>query len=251
MTTEIMLILFNNLTKEDKSKAVERLISASTPSQDFFFMIILSIITATFGLLLNNIAVIIGSMLIAPILFPILSLSLGITISDTNLISRSFYTLIKSVAFGIFASAFITLLFSNNLTEMTPEITSRTQATLPYIMIAIVAGLAGSFALVKPKLNETLPGIAISVALIPPLAVVGIGIARFDWTLVSGSFLLFLVNMIGVVFASMVTFSLMNFYIERGKAKETIKKEDENVEREKQMARHYVGDLNQPPNQPT
>jgi uncharacterized hydrophobic protein (TIGR00271 family) len=245
-----MLILFNNLTKEDKSKAVERLISASTPSQDFFFMIILSIITATFGLLLNNAAVIIGSMLIAPMLFPILSLSLGIAISDANLISRSFYTLIKSVAFGIFASALITLLFSNNLTEITSEITSRTQATLPYIMIAIAAGLAGSFALVKPKLNETLPGIAISVALMPPLAVVGIGIARFDWTLVSGSFLLFLVNIIGVVFASLVTFSLMNFYVERGKAKETVIKEDENIEREKQMATHYIGDL-KPPNQPT
>lgn len=246
-----MLILFSNLTKEDKSRAVERLISASTPSQDFFFLVILSIITATFGLLLNNTAVIIGSMLIAPILFPILSLSLGISISDAKLISRSFYTLIKSIAFGIFASTLITLLFSNNLTEMTPEITSRTQATLPYIVIAIAAGLAGSFALVKPKLNETLPGIAISVALMPPLAVVGIGIARFDWTLVSGSFLLFLVNMIGVVFASMVTFSLMNFYVERGKAKESIEKEDENIEKEKQMATHYTEGLNQPPNQPT
>ena len=88
----MVLVLFNNLTENDKSVAVEHLIKSSTPSQDFFLMIILSVLTATFGLLLNNVAVIIGSMLIAPMLYPFLSLSLGVTMSDAGLISRSFYT---------------------------------------------------------------------------------------------------------------------------------------------------------------
>lgn len=231
-----MIILFNNLTNKDKSKAIERLISASTPRQDFFFMVVLSVVTATFGLLLNNTAVIIGSMLIAPILYPILSLSMSITMSDSQLMSRSFYTLIKSVGFGVLAAAFTTLLFSNNFTEITPEITSRTHATLPYLMIAIAAGLAGSFAMVKPQLNETIPGIAISVALIPPLAVIGIGLAKFNIAIVSGSLLFLLVNVVGVVFAGMVTFSLMNFYVKRSKVRETVKIEDEKIEREKQIA---------------
>ncbi len=228
----MVLLLFNNLTGKDKSNAVERLISASTPSQDFFLMVVLSVLTATFGLLLNNVAVIIGSMLIAPILYPILSLSLGIIMSDPKLISRSFYTLVKSTVFGITISALATLLFANRLTEITPEIISRTHASLPYIMIAIAAGLAGSFALVKPQLNETLPGIAISVALIPPLGVIGIGLAQLNWELISGAFLMFLVNAIGIVFASMLTFSMMNFYVKREKAEETIKKEDAKVERQ-------------------
>jgi uncharacterized hydrophobic protein (TIGR00271 family) len=235
-----MLILFDNLTGKDKSVAVERLISASTPRQDFFFMVILSMMTATLGLLLNNAALIIGSMLIAPILYPILSMSLGVILSDVKLISRSFYTILKSIALGVAASATVTLLFSNNLSEITPEIMSRTQATLPYIIVAITAGFAGSFALVKPQLNETIPGIAISVSLIPPLAVFGIGIAKLNLVLISGSLLLFLVNMIGIIFAGMITFSLMNFYVKRHKAQEVVKEEDKKAEKEKKLAEDHI-----------
>ncbi len=175
-------------------------------------------------------------MLIAPMLYPLLSLSLGIIMSDFKLISRSFYTVVKSLIFAGLAAAFATWLFSSQLPELPPLIDSMTQPTLPYVVIAIVAGLAGSFALVKPQLNETLPGIAISVALIPPMATVGIGVARFDWAIISGSLLLFMVNAIGVVFASMITFSLMNFYVKRDKAQETIKKEDQKVKRDHEKA---------------
>lgn len=232
----MLLILFNNLTVKDKSDAVKRLIAASTPRQDFFFMVVLSVATATFGLLLNNSAIIIGSMLIAPILYPIQSLSLGITISDNKLMARSFYTVLKSSSVGIVTAFIVTFLFSNTFGELTTEITSRTHATLPYFAVAITAGLAGSFALVKPQLNETLPGIAISVALIPPLAVVGIGLAKLDWFVISGSLLLFIINIIGVIFASMFTFSLMNFYVEKREAREVVEEEDKKVEVEKKMA---------------
>jgi len=225
------ITLFSSLTKKDKITAIDRLITGSTPSQDFFLMNILSILTATFGLLLNNAAVIIGSMLIAPILYPLLSLSLGIIMSDFKVISRSFWTITKSIFLGITSAFFATLLFSTQFYEVTPEIASRAYPSLTYVIIAILAGFAASFALVKPQLNETLPGVAISVALIPPLAVTGIGITHLDWDLISGSFLLFLVNTIGVVFASMVTFSLMNFYSERREATYTIKKEDTKIKR--------------------
>jgi len=227
------IVIFNNFTNRDKVNAVDRLISGGTPSQDFFFMVVLSILTATFGLLLNNSAIIIGSMLIAPILYPILSLSLGITMSDPLLISRSFWTLMKSYALSITAANIATLMFSSELSRVTEEIVLRAHPSLASVVVAIIVGFAASFALVKPQLNETLPGIAISVSLIPPMAVTGIGIARFDWALVSGSFLLFLVNIIGVIFASMITFSLMNFYGQRKDVDETIKKEDVKIERDK------------------
>jgi len=223
------ITLFTSLTKNDKTEAVDRLIKGSTPSQDFFLMIVLSILTATFGLLQNNVSVIIGSMLIAPILYPILSLSLGITIADFKLISRSFWTLVKSIALAITVANISTLLFSTQFTSITQEIVSRAHPTLSYAIIALIVGFAGSFALVKPQLNETLPGIAISVAIIPPLATTGIGIAKFNWDLISGSFLLFLVNTTGVIFASMITFSLMNFYTEKSEAKKTVKAEDNKI----------------------
>lgn len=226
------LILFRNLTEKDKAKAVEHLIQASTPSKDFFLMIILSIITVTFGLLLNNVAVIIGSMLIAPMLYPFLSLSLGITIADGKFISRSFYTITKAWAFGVTVATIVAVFFSPHMESVSNEILLRTEATLPYIIIALAAGFAGSFALVKPQLNETLPGIAISVALIPPIAVTGIGISLFNPTIITGSILLFLINAVGIVLSGITTLSLTNFYIERRQAIKTVEKEDKKVERE-------------------
>ena len=226
------ITLFSSLTNKDKVEAVNRLISGSTPNQDFFLMTILSILTATFGLLLNNSAIIIGSMLIAPILNPVLSLSLGLIMSDIKLISRSFWTIAKSIAFSVTSSSLTLMLFSSQFPNLTEEILSRAHPSLAYLMVALIAGFAASFALVKPHLSETLPGIAISVAIIPPLAVTGIGVAKFNWHLISGSFLLFLVNTMGIIFASMITFSLMNFYAQRREADITIKKEDIKTQRE-------------------
>lgn len=235
-----MIILFKNLTNDDKTSAIQALIKGSTPSQDFFLMTMLAMLTATIGLLLNDSAVIIGSMLIAPILYPILSLSLGVIMADSQLISRAFSTLLKGIVLGVATSAVITLLFSTQFPDVTPEIASRTQPSLPYAIIAVSAGLAATFALVKPQLKETLPGIAISVALAPPLAVVGIGIAKLSITIVTGALLLFLVNAIGIIFASMFTFSLMNFYLNKGEAKETIDKEDKKAEAEKLRAEEEI-----------
>ncbi len=229
----MVVVLFDNLTKRDKDVAVERLIKGSTPSQDFFLMVILSILTATFGLLLDNNAIIIGSMLIAPILYPILSLSLGISMLDPKLILRSVFTILKSVSFGAITAAAASLHFGPQFPDITPEIAARIHASSPLVIVAIIAGLAASFALVKPQLSETLPGIAISVALIPPIAVLGIGIARFDWTIVGGSLFLFFVNALGIILASTTTFYLMHFSVERREAKVTVAKEDKRIEREK------------------
>lgn len=223
-------MLFNNLTEKDKSDAVERLITNSTPHQEFFLMVIFSILMATFGLLLNSAAVVIGSMLIAPILYPILSLSLGIVMSDSKLISRAIYTVLKSVGIGIASAIIITLFFSAKNYEATPEILARTEPSLLYVAVAIIAGLAVSFALVKPHLNETLPGIAVSVALIPPIAAIGIGIAKLDWVIVSGASMLLIINVLGIIFASMLIFSLMNLYLKKKVAIETAKKEDKKLE---------------------
>lgn len=228
--------VFTNFTDKDKTQAVDRLISGGTPSQDFFLMVILSILTATFGLLLDSVAIIIGSMLIAPILYPVLSLSLGIIMADFKLISRSFWTIVKSAILGVAFANLATLIFASQLSEVTYEIVARAQPSLISVIVAIIAGFAASFALVKPQLNETLPGIAISVALIPPVAVMGIGVAKLDLNLVSGSFLLFSVNMVGIVFASMITFSLMRFANKKTVAERTIVKEDKKIVRDKKKA---------------
>lgn len=227
----MVLVLFNNLAESDKTKAIDRLISESTPRQEFFLMTLLSILMATFGVLIDNSAVIIGSMLIAPMLYPILSVSLGIVMSNGKLISRSFYTLLKSTAISVIGAILITWFFGSNI-ELGKEFLSRTEPTIIYGAIAFISGLAASFALIKPDLSETLPGIAISVSLIPPLAATGIGIARLDWTVTSGAFVMFLLNTAGIIFASMIVFSMMNLYIKRSIVKKIITREKKEMERD-------------------
>jgi len=194
-------------------------------------MILLSILMATFGLLIDNTAVIIGSMLIAPMLYPILGISLGVVMSDGKLISRSFYTVIKSTIISVIGAILVTWLFGADI-ELGREFFSRTEPTIIYATIAFISGLAASFALVKPDLSETLPGIAISVSLIPPVAAVGIGIARFDWVLASGALIMFLINIAGIIFASMTVFSLMNLYVKRTIVTKIIAREREEMEKE-------------------
>jgi len=227
---------FNNLKEKDKSEAVKYLIDHSSPDQMFFLMVVLSVLMATFGLLQGNSPVIIGSMLIAPVLYPVLSLAMGFVMSDTDIISQSFRTIIRSVIFALAASIFVTIFFSVG-EPINEEIIHFARPSLISAAIAIVSGLAVSFSLMKPEMNAALPGVAISVSLVPPLAVVGIGIAKASWVLISSSFLLFMVNILGIVFASMLLFSSMNFYTRRGEAKQKLWEDNKEIEKEKIVER--------------
>jgi uncharacterized hydrophobic protein (TIGR00271 family) len=222
---------FRVVGEADKARAIKSLIEDSTPDFNFFFMVTLSVLMASFGMLADSVAIVIGSMLIAPILNPILSLALGVSMSDYKLMSRSFYTIVKSIIIGIIAGIVATIFFSSN-GDITSEILARTEPSLVFFFVALISGIAVSYALVKPNLSETLPGVAVSVALIPPLSVIGIGIAKFNWEVVAGSSVLFLINVVGIVFASMVSFSLMDVNKKQKVVDSAIKKEDQRVERE-------------------
>jgi len=234
--TTMKSILFANLTEGNKSDAVEHLITDSSPRAHFFLMVTLSILMATFGLLIDNIAVVIGSMLIAPILYPVLSLALGLVMLDPKLIGRSLYTLLRSIFLAIAAAVLVTFIFFGRENGVGEAVLERTVPTVIDFAIAVVAGFAVSFALVKPSLSETLPGIAISVSLIPPLAVTGIGIALFDWHIISQSFLLFLINTAGILLASAAVFFFMNLSVKKRLAESVIKKEDKKIEKEREKA---------------
>ena len=228
--------IFDNITNKDKSGAVDKLITQSTGRQDFFLLVILSVFMATIGVLQNNVAIIIGSMLIAPVLYPIMGIAMGIVMANGQLIYRSLGTLAKSMIVGLAAAIIVTLLQytpgSGNVFEATSEILLRVHPSLSDVAIAVFAGLAASLAMVKPQLSETLPGVAISVALVPPLAVFGVGIGVRDIVIASNAFILLIINVLGIIFASVMVFSIMNFYVQRTEAKQVIRKEDTKLEKE-------------------
>lgn len=232
-----MYLLFQDINEQEKETAIESLIQDSTGKPSFFFLVVMSVLMASFGLLLNNASVIIGSMLIAPILSPILSIALGITLGDNALIQRSGEALVKSILYSVALSALTTWLLwgvvgGNELQGLlNPEILSRIEPNIVYLFIAIVAGLATAYARVKPELNEALPGTAIAVALVPPIATIGIGVAFLRIDIISGAFSLFILNAIGIIVAAMFMFSMMNIYSKKKVVPKVIKQVDKEQEK--------------------
>jgi len=194
----------------DQKKTLQELLEESRDRADFYILLMLATFIATLGLLSNNVAVIIGGMLIAPILFPILGLAMGIVTSSGLAIGRSFKILIRSVGLVLGFSIITAFLFGAP-TDVGEQILLRIEPDLNLFLIAFAAGLAVSYSWVKQNLSAALPGIAVAVALVPPLATVGIGLALWDRLIIAGALNLFLVNIIATVLGSVIIFSLFGF----------------------------------------
>ncbi len=189
---------------------------ASVPSLSFYFLLGMSGVIATLGLLANSVAIIIGAMIIAPLIGPITGIAYSTTVANRRLLRRSFLTLFTGVIFTVFIS-FLTVLLVG-LKTITPEILSRTNPTLLDLVIALAAGAAGAFANTRRRIADALPGVAIAVALVPPLSVVGIGFALGEKSLATGALLLFLTNLTGIIFSGVIILLLQSYgSIERAK----------------------------------
>lgn len=221
----------NNSPEKNRALALTELINQSSPRKSFFVMISLSIIMSTFGLLLNSTTIVIGSMLIAPLLYPILSFSLGIVILDFKLTLRSVYTLIQSFIVGILLSVITTLFFLWRNIDLPEQILVQNFSHLDFFLVAFVAGLAATFALVKPGLNERLPGVAIAVALIPPLATIGIGLVT-NPLLAENSITIFFLNVLGIVISSALVFLISNIIEHKKTVQKAVKKEEKELKLE-------------------
>ncbi len=226
-----------SIEEYDKAKAVKSIIKDSTPDFDYYLMLILSTLMATLGLLAGSETTVIGAMLLAPLLAPTLGLALGVSMSESSLISRSFGTIVRSSLVAVLSAVIASFLFALSSFDggaLNDTILSRTSPSLLYFMIAAISGFAVAYASVRPDLSESLPGVAIAVALIPPLSVVGIGLAGGGIKLVSGALLMFLINVAGIVFAAMVAYSLMDVHHKRFMAEKLVEKEEERLKQEKE-----------------
>lgn len=218
--------ILNEVKSQEKNKAIETLIANSSPRQSYYFMVGLSVAMATMGMLLDSTAVVIGSMLIAPVLYPVLSLSMGVIILDRSLVWRSLVTLIFSVLLALTVSITIAAIFSFQQPEFTNEVIKRTAPNSLNFAVALVAGLAVSFAIAKPQINESMPGVAISVSLVPPLAVVGIGLSKLDFATATPAMVLFAINIIGIMSTAMVMFLLLRFTSKKSEVHKEVKKDE-------------------------
>jgi len=196
-----------DLTEERKVKVYEELARGSDPRSSFFLLVAVSTIIASLGLVMNSTAVVIGAMLVAPLMTPILGLALALVRGDAPLIGVA----MRSEVFGVGVSILVAALFGLALPshfDATPEMLSRTSPNLLDLLVAVFAGLAGAYALVDEKLSPVLPGVAISTAIVPPLANSGLSLALGAYAGAWGSFLLFFTNFLSILLVASLVFSL-------------------------------------------
>lgn len=212
-----------------QKRTAEKLIEESRTDTDFYLFLCSAVFITTLGLLMNNPIVIVGAMLVAPILFPILALGLGIVTSSHSAIWRALRILGKSAAAGVVVALVTTFLI--NASGFTEQLDLLTNPDLfLYFFISFAAGIVASFSWVKEDIALSLPGVAITVSLVPPLAAVGISLAFLSKELLVGSAMLFLINLLGVVLAGTVIFSLFGFSQVRAYQDKVIREEEEEME---------------------
>jgi uncharacterized hydrophobic protein (TIGR00271 family) len=207
--------VFGSITEPRQAEVVHDITHEARTSRDFVLLVILSCVIATFGLVLNSSAVVIGAMLIAPLMSPILAFSLALVRGDARRAGEAAVSVVLGSALSIGLSALLGQLVStsqfNFLAQVPTEVVSRTQPTLFDLTIALAGGAAAAYALAQPNLSATLPGVAIATALMPPLCVVGIGISQGRSDIYSGAILLFLSNLVAIFFASGIVFAGFGF----------------------------------------
>ncbi len=188
----------------------DSLLGESTLDRNFIVLIIGSCIIATFGLIANSAAVIIGAMLIAPLMLPIRGIAFGILEVEEELVREGFKALGIGTAIAILLSAGLGV-STGIVSEYGSEILARSQPTLLDLGIAIAAGALAGFAKIETKLSSSLAGTAIAVALMPPLCVVGLWLAKGDVQGAGGALLLYVTNLLGITLACMVAFWLAGY----------------------------------------
>jgi uncharacterized hydrophobic protein (TIGR00271 family) len=203
---------------------------------------------ATLGLALNSPAVIIGAMLISPLMSPILSMGLSLATGDFILAVRSFTNLFLSSLLAILLAT--TLVYLLPFKEITNEIAARTNPNILDLVVALFSGAIGSISTCKPMrgIINSIPGVAIAVALMPPLCVVGHGIgigishSFADGLRVGiGGGLLFFTNIVAITFTAMLVFLAIN--IDTNDVKEKVREWQQN-DRESQVIQKFLSNNN-------
>jgi len=193
----------------DRERLAREIAAGSKPSNEYFTMLILAAVIATVGLITDSAAAIIGAMLVSPLLIPVIGSSLGAVKGDLRLFWRAVEAEAKGAAVVLVLAIFITLLIPNAAAGS--EIMLRTRPTPLDLLIALASGAAGAYALSKKSIGATLPGVAIAVAMLPPLCVAGIGFALRSPEIALGGFLTFIANVVAINFAASVVFWLVGF----------------------------------------
>lgn len=205
----VPLPLFSHASESEHRDLFVALRESARSSSTYLVLMVLSVLLALTGLYANSAPVIIGAMILAPLMSPIIALAMGLARTEVSLINRSLQTLGVGIGLGLICA--VTVAWIMPLDQLTPEMRGRVSPTLLDLSVAIISGIAGAYAHAKEEIAKSLAGVAIAVALVPPLSVAGVGVGWGDWSVARGAFLLFTTNLVGIAMAASLTFLVMGF----------------------------------------
>lgn len=182
------------------------------PYVRFGVLLVLSVIIASGGVLGDSTATVIGAMIVAPLMTPIMGSALAVVAGDLSHLARSLVT----VAIGVLTvvgTSYLLGLASSVVVDATTnsQVAGRVSPRLSDLFVALASGAAGAFALSRPNVSDTLPGVAIAISLVPPLCVVGIMLANHDPGASGGAMLLFLTNFLAILVAGGGLLAIMGY----------------------------------------
>lgn len=199
-----MTLRIPQLTREERIELFEKLQTNSRWSFDFLALMALATGIASLGLIQDSAAVVIGAMLVAPLMTPLLGSGLALVQGNLSLMR----TCLRAIVLGFLAALAIGTLmgFLAPLSTLTSEPASRGGPNLLDFGVAALSGIAASYCIARPGLSSAPAGVAIAAALVPPIATVGISLALQEWSNASGAALLFATNVVAIILASALNF---------------------------------------------
>ncbi|MEE8601250.1 TIGR00341 family protein [Euzebya tangerina] len=201
------------LTEPEQDELVWQAERLAKTSPDYLVLSLVSALIASLGLLLNSTAVIIGAMLVAPLMTPLVALGVGVTAGRVGIARQSLATVLNGTGMILVASFVLGLLIQPD--APTSEMTSRSAPTLLDAGIALASGIAGGYATARRDIPAALAGVAIAAALVPPLCVVGLAAGIGQAQLALGALLLFTTNIVCIAAVSCLVFAWLGLRIQR------------------------------------
>lgn len=178
----------------------------------FLIMLTLAGIIAIAGVLTDSTATVIGAMIIAPLGTPILAIALGIVTGHLSLVVRSvLWVLVGLLIVVVLGLAFSAFVSTPQSLETNSQVVGRTSPSFMDLVAALATGFAGGFAMCRRDLSAILPGVAIAISLVPPLGVVGVCVGQGLWGDALGALWLFLSNVVALVIAGSIVFTLAGY----------------------------------------
>ena len=174
----------------------------------YLTMTVMSAAIAVLGLMLNSPAVVIGAMLLSPMMGPIVALGFSVALLDLDEMQHSVKAIVVGVALALVVAVILTAV--SPLKEPTSEILARTRPNFFDLLIAVFSGLAGAYGVIRQR-GDTIIGVAIATALMPPIATVGFGLGTGDLGIAGGAFYLFMTNLVAIALAATLTAGFFGF----------------------------------------